>query len=370
MKMTYLNALDTTLFVQSFVSNNEDMTRNFILADALLKYSILTGIPPIVSQTQIMDSDVILSADENEQKAFFELVKRADIKIILHKRKNLKEAIVANLTNENFKFSSIKFSDEKKEEMTIRTRLANSIQSGTEFTGNSEIQRYQAYLCLLTEATEKVSFMKTRDSLYTLEGAVSGYGKTHNNEFLTNGIKAGLLHSNEKNLGYNLANTRSWWYSWIEDSLFDDENDRKEHKALIDQLYNHVVFSSYGDNAIFIKTTEAPYGKDMSDIFNTNEKTISPIRIIEKEYMSEILTWDTVNKISDDVQKLKPSERGAKVLDMALSFFRENMSNIEMTLERQGKQYTIRQAVEEKLSFINIFRSDYTNIESSQGGIA
>jgi hypothetical protein len=285
----YLDVLDTVKMTGT------EALSNYAVAEASLKaYSLFSPTPVVLTQSQLIDSAVIINVlnKNTESDAFLDLIKNDRVRVSLDGQNSLISALDSALSRgvtsggNMFRFSGLKMmedgseTDKRIKRKEILQYIANHFSGSLDNFEDSDKEILERQL----NSLRKIDIDIKNRFLYTTHGANDKPLSVYTKEFIDNGISEGQNDFNNQALNLlrdaymdiEFKNARSAYYTYFENHA-DDRNKSliKACKDIVDSLYNLVVGASITSLNKIVLTNEldrhtSTLSKTLSKVINQN----------------------------------------------------------------------------------------------------
>lgn len=317
----FLDLLDTIRTSESLHEVNE-CKMNAIQGESMLFYLLLSGKTPLLTQTQVMDSNIIHSILYNKQNKehFLNLLQTGKIQVALYTGNGscsmqdyFKKSLTYGLADETdfFDFSTLPFLNnyDARTRKNLNTNILKSLENNSyQFRTDGVSHEHTDYIEAIFENIQDIDraikgkylytngFRKQIDELFHTQCQILINDETVDTEFIS------LCKEMVGRGGY--GNRRSAYYNYLETKKNDFSKDNIEKvKQVIDNCYNEAVASSLpekGYNLNFLSTF-VDLVKPIQKSGGLIKKELIEIRQSKK---NSYITWETLGDMLKEVDNL------------------------------------------------------------------
>lgn len=295
-------------------------------AEIALFYLMIMGYHPTLTQTQIMDSNTIITIAQSQYKdSFLRLLQKGYMQICLYPGTNsIKEHFLKAMKmgldgNDDFyEFSSVPFMHEY--DLERRKRLQSKVIDAC-------TNGYYNYKCdgIKPEHSEYIGELV--QSITDINSAVkSRYMKSNGFTInLGNAVRdtlTNIKNSEPKDLAFNelanevlrcnLGNKRSSYYNFLINNSSHDKKALDKMKTIVDSCYNIVIASGVNDKE-GSKLTVPTDCKSLIPHLNIDEKTGIEENKVSVSDENEFMTWENIETILLEIENIEKKKKCSRV---------------------------------------------------------
>lgn len=300
-----------------------DCEINAMIGESMMYYLILAGQTPTLTQTQVMDSNIIhnILRDKNRRIYFLEMLQSGYIKVALYTgngSRSLQDYFKKSLTygmdddTEFFDFSIMPFLGEY--DSKVRKNLNKKILSAIEhnsynFNSDGVKPEHTDYIGCIVDNIQDIdkavrgkyllsnTYRKNIDDLFRAqcEGIIND--KNTNSEFLE--LCQRMMNKN------SYKNRRSIYYNYIENMRSNYSNESIDKmRQVIDNCYNEAIASLINDDGYSLNFSSKYV--DLMKLMDKNENVVKKEVIgIKRSNAEKYFTWAILSDIMKEVEELK-----------------------------------------------------------------
>ncbi|MBF4693958.1 hypothetical protein [Fusibacter ferrireducens] len=314
----YLDLFDTVKTSPLFNSSCK-LNDNFERSELYLLYMLILGKKPTLTDTQIIDSNVIFKITQSKYKEiFYRLIESNRIRILVHSSSSSVNEYYSNTLRfgmnedaEFYNYSSIPFLNEyeAKERIHVQKKMIDALAQGTyKIDSNDIIPLHKEYLneILLTIGELNLKTRKTKTIRVNSSKRLDLYINSTIDSVINDVRETETYELFERIKRLNGENRRSMYYNFLSSLKNEYRSDSLEYaREIIDFSYNTIRSEMISD----VEGTKLtlPTLVSKNKINHELENKLFPIEknIITESANTHSVTWENIIDILDDLESIE-----------------------------------------------------------------
>lgn len=307
---------------------------NAVQGESMLFYNLLSGYTPILTQTQAMDSKIILNIllDSRNREHFLKLLQSGKIKLSLYNRNGaqslqdyFKESLSYGIDNEDelFNFSTMPFLDEYdlKTRKKLNKKIIEALEHNRYDFSTDDVKG--EHVDFISEIVKNIQDMdraiKGKYLISTgFKNNIDNIFKSQCQEFknrenenpdsefakLRNYMLSLNNYNNRRSVYYNVISSMGNYYS---------SDNIKRIRQLVDNCYHYALSSSIEDNdgcSINLSDKLKDLSEPVSKLGKVNNK--KNVKIISND-KDDFLTWEVLYNILNEVERIEKKKNISRI---------------------------------------------------------